>query len=100
MGLRTKIVAVVIGLAVWQGSAGAWIYVSRGTGYWGPPLRLGAPAEIAHIRRAAELSDDAAEMVFTDLIGMVTLYGLDGDRQRLERALGRLARQAEVVGLA
>jgi predicted MPP superfamily phosphohydrolase len=23
-----------------------WIYVSRGTGYWGPPLRLGAPAEI------------------------------------------------------
>ena len=29
--------------------ADAWIYVSRGTGYWGPPLRLGAPAEIAHI---------------------------------------------------
>jgi predicted MPP superfamily phosphohydrolase len=24
----------------------ALIYVSRGTGYWGPPLRLGAPAEI------------------------------------------------------
>jgi uncharacterized protein len=23
-----------------------WVYVSRGTGYWGPPLRLGAPAEI------------------------------------------------------
>ena len=23
-----------------------WIYVSRGTGYWGPPIRLGAPAEI------------------------------------------------------
>ncbi len=23
-----------------------WLYVSRGTGYWGPPLRLGAPAEI------------------------------------------------------
>ncbi len=23
-----------------------WIYVSRGTGYWGPPLRAGAPAEI------------------------------------------------------
>jgi len=22
------------------------IYVSRGTGYWGPPMRLGAPAEI------------------------------------------------------
>jgi len=23
-----------------------WLYVSRGTGYWGPPLRLFAPAEI------------------------------------------------------
>ncbi|MFT0547926.1 metallophosphoesterase [Allopusillimonas ginsengisoli] len=26
------------------------IYVSRGTGYWGPPLRLGAPSEITRIR--------------------------------------------------
>ena len=26
-----------------------WIYVHRGTGYWGPPLRLGAPSEIALI---------------------------------------------------
>ena len=25
------------------------IYVSRGTGYWGPPMRLGAPAEITKI---------------------------------------------------
>ena len=24
-----------------------WLYVHRGTGYWGPPLRLGAPSEIA-----------------------------------------------------
>lgn len=24
----------------------ALIYVSNGTGYWGPPMRLGAPAEI------------------------------------------------------
>jgi uncharacterized protein len=23
-----------------------WIYVSRGTGFWGPPIRLGAPPEI------------------------------------------------------
>ncbi len=28
---------------------GAQIYVSRGTGYWGPPMRLGAPAEITEI---------------------------------------------------
>ncbi|XDD51905.1 metallophosphoesterase [Leptospira sp. WS92.C1] len=27
-----------------------WIYVSRGTGYWGPPLRLGAPSEISVIQ--------------------------------------------------
>ena len=26
---------------------GTWIYVNRGTGYWGPPLRLGVPSEIA-----------------------------------------------------
>ncbi|MEE2750395.1 MAG: metallophosphoesterase [Myxococcota bacterium] len=26
---------------------GMQIYVSRGTGYWGPPIRLGAPAEIS-----------------------------------------------------
>lgn len=29
------------------------IYVSRGTGYWGPPIRLGAPPEITLIRLAA-----------------------------------------------
>lgn len=27
-----------------------WIYISRGTGYWGPPKRFGAPAEITHLR--------------------------------------------------
>jgi len=27
-----------------------WIYVSRGTGYWGPPLRLGAPSEVTLLR--------------------------------------------------
>jgi predicted MPP superfamily phosphohydrolase len=27
----------------------AQIYVSRGTGYWGPPMRVGAPAEITEI---------------------------------------------------
>jgi predicted MPP superfamily phosphohydrolase len=25
------------------------VYVSRGTGYWGPPMRLGAPAEITQL---------------------------------------------------
>lgn len=32
---------------------GLQIYVSRGTGYWGPPLRLGAPSEITRIRLRA-----------------------------------------------
>jgi predicted MPP superfamily phosphohydrolase len=27
-----------------------WIYVSRGTGYWGPPIRLGVPSEITLIQ--------------------------------------------------
>ncbi len=27
-----------------------WVYTSRGTGYWGPPKRLGAPAEITLLR--------------------------------------------------
>ena len=29
------------------------VYVSRGTGYWGPPKRLGAPSEIAELLLAA-----------------------------------------------
>ena len=29
------------------------IYVSRGTGYWGPPKRIGAPSEIAELLLAA-----------------------------------------------
>lgn len=29
-----------------------WVYVSRGTGYWGPPKRFGAPSEIAELRLA------------------------------------------------
>jgi predicted MPP superfamily phosphohydrolase len=27
-----------------------WVYTSRGTGYWGPPKRIGAPAEITCVR--------------------------------------------------
>ena len=26
-----------------------WVYTSRGTGYWGPPMRVGAPSEISRI---------------------------------------------------
>jgi predicted MPP superfamily phosphohydrolase len=27
-----------------------WIYISRGTGYWGPPKRFGSPSEITRLR--------------------------------------------------
>lgn len=27
-----------------------WVYISRGTGYWGPPKRLGAPSEVTRLR--------------------------------------------------
>jgi hypothetical protein len=27
-----------------------WVYTSRGTGYWGPPMRFGVPSEITRIR--------------------------------------------------
>ena len=27
-----------------------WVYVNRGTGYWGPPMRFGIPSEITRIR--------------------------------------------------
>jgi len=35
---------------------GTQIYVNRGTGYWGPPLRLGVPAEITLIRLKKKVS--------------------------------------------
>ena len=31
-----------------------WVYISRGTGYWGPPKRLGAPSEITYLRLVRE----------------------------------------------
>jgi predicted MPP superfamily phosphohydrolase len=30
-----------------------WVYTSRGTGYWGPPKRFGAPSEITELRLVA-----------------------------------------------
>ena len=30
-----------------------WVYTSRGTGYWGPPKRVGAPSEITRLRIVA-----------------------------------------------
>jgi len=30
--------------------SGLWVYTSRGTGYWGPPKRFGAPSEITLVQ--------------------------------------------------
>ena len=30
-----------------------WVYINRGTGYWGPPMRFGVPPEITRIRLVA-----------------------------------------------
>lgn len=30
-----------------------WVYTSRGSGYWGPPKRLGVPSEVARVRLVA-----------------------------------------------
>ena len=41
--------------AMWEHSAGYFqqgeqsLYVSRGTGFWGPPLRVAAPSEIVKV---------------------------------------------------
>ncbi len=37
----------------------ALVYVSNGTGYWGPPMRLGAPAEITRVVLQASTNDSA-----------------------------------------
>ena len=31
-----------------------WVYINRGTGYWGPPMRFGIPSEITRIRLVGE----------------------------------------------
>jgi len=33
-----------------------WVYVNRGTGYWGPPMRFGIPSEITRIRLVRAVS--------------------------------------------
>jgi len=38
-----------------------WVYTSRGTGYWGPPKRFGAPSEIALLRLVAAPAAAARE---------------------------------------
>ncbi|HSP81564.1 MAG TPA: metallophosphoesterase, partial [Myxococcaceae bacterium] len=45
--------------AIWEHDAGLFsegnshLYVSRGTGFWGPPLRVAAPPEIVRVTLVA-----------------------------------------------
>ena len=39
-----------------------WVYTSRGTGYWGPPKRFGAPSEITLLRLVAVPAAAAQEV--------------------------------------
>lgn len=36
-----------------------WVYISRGTGYWGPPKRFGAPSEITLLRLVLATASDS-----------------------------------------
>jgi predicted MPP superfamily phosphohydrolase len=40
-----------------------WVYVSRGTGYWGPPNRFGSPSEITLLRLIAARPSDTSGAV-------------------------------------
>ncbi len=48
------------------------LYVSRGTGFWGPPLRLGAPAEITRIVLAPAAQGGGATERIVPCEGSVT----------------------------
>ncbi len=39
--------------------AGMHLYVSRGAGYWGPSMRLGAPSEVTLFELASREEPDA-----------------------------------------
>ncbi|MCK6588138.1 MAG: metallophosphoesterase [Polyangiaceae bacterium] len=48
----------IAGLSLHEGTQ---IYVSRGTGYWGPPMRVGAPAEITVLELQSPAAASATE---------------------------------------
>ena len=41
-----------------------WVYTSRGTGYWGPPKRFGAPSEVTLLRLVARPAPPAHAPAF------------------------------------
>ena len=61
---RWAVRAVVPWVAGYYRSGASQLYVSCGTGFWGPPMRLGAPAEITElVLRAPKSADGEAAPV-------------------------------------
>ena len=62
LAVRLLVRLVIPTVAGRYAKGGAQLYVSRGTGFWGPPMRLCAPAEITEIvlraARAAEADEE------------------------------------------
>jgi len=54
------------GLNRWRGM---WVYTSRGTGYWGPPKRFGAPSEITLLRLVAGPAPVTGDLAATGRAG-------------------------------
>ena len=59
IGYLVRLVQPYLAGLVLHGST--WIYVSRGTGYWGPPMRLDAPPELTRITLRARADAPTAK---------------------------------------
>src|SRR6185312_4886616 len=62
-----------------------WIYISRGTGYWGPPKRFGAPSEITLLELVPRTAEAPAPRE---------------SRARMPAALAPAKRRAHARGIA
>src|SRR6185312_7157018 len=62
-----------------------WIYISRGTGYWGPPKRFGAPSEITLLELVPRTAEAPAPRE---------------SRARMTSALAPAKRRAQARGIA
>jgi predicted MPP superfamily phosphohydrolase len=49
-----------------------WVYTSRGTGYWGPPKRFGAPSEITRLRLVARPASAPAGVATAPRMALAT----------------------------
>ena len=76
-----------------------WVYISRGTGYWGPPMRFGIPRDHPH-RLASRRERPAWPHAESALAAEAPFNGSGGYRRRPafeERSLWRRPRGVEGV---